>query len=393
MVRHVVFLLLLLTLWGNSLTLKLPTRKPKMINCYFSVTAFTRLYNKMEPEQIPDNLCTHLSYAFFDISRDGALTLDTLNDVHVGKKWIERVIAVRNRNPKLKVIAAVGGEYFKERPQIYMNMLASKEKRDLFIDSTIRFLEHYEFDGLDLCWIGSGEEGDVEAKKNLVIFVRELSKELSSRNFLFGISVSPIERNYDVRAISRAVDYINVLTFNFGDPHRTSFAAPLYGQGIMNVNASMSFWMDNCAPSLKLNIGVSFHSWDLVLEDERYNKPGSQAMKLLGERSYYNYCQELVRVKPIFDKTTGGTYFTEGRKWTSYESAQSLEAKYDYLLSQFMGGVAIYSLDADDFHPRCGEAFHLTEYTQRKLGGEYISSGGISCHLNDENRETCHKEY
>lgn len=59
-------------------------------------------------ENIDPSLCTHLMYAFFGISADGEVTLrDSYLDVDLQN--IKKTIALKNRNPNLKVMASIGG--------------------------------------------------------------------------------------------------------------------------------------------------------------------------------------------------------------------------------------------------------------------------------------------
>ncbi|XP_075165480.1 chitinase-3-like protein 2 [Haematobia irritans] len=389
--QNFLVLLLVLVILGTN-GIEFPKKKPKMIYCYFTVNATIRVNYRMEPEHIPADLCTHLGYGFFDVNEEGAISLQAMQAIHRGRNWINRVIDVKKRDPKLLVLAVVGSDHFKERSEFYKSMVNNTEKHDIFVDSTIRLLRRFNFDGLDMAWIIPVLENDDEIKCHFVKLVKKLKEALSARNLLLGISVSAMAKNYNVKALAKSVDFINVLTFNLGSPFFATFSSPLYGQGKFNVHDSLKYWVDKGAPNLKINMGISYYSMDLQLFHAEHNKPGHTTAKLLSEREYFDYCQELRSVTSTFHKPTGGIYWTRGNRWTSFENGQTLEMKYDYLLEKSLGGVAIYSLDADDIVPKCGEVFHLTKYTKRKLSGNFESHDGVSCSKTRGGR-VCYTEY
>lgn len=76
---------------------------------------------------------------------------DSTDDNKAGKTGLyQRVIQLKQLNPKLKVLLAVGGWSF--GTERFKTMSANQYNRRLFIFSAIDFLRAREFDGLDLDW-------------------------------------------------------------------------------------------------------------------------------------------------------------------------------------------------------------------------------------------------
>ena len=112
-------------------------------------------------------------------------------------------------------------------------MASSKESRARFIQSVVEMLEEYGFDGLDLDWEYPGatdRDGKWADRDNFADLVEELNEVFAPRGWLLSAAVSPakfrVEEGYDVKRISKYLDFINVMTYdlhgawdNFADHH------------------------------------------------------------------------------------------------------------------------------------------------------------------------------
>ncbi len=104
----------------------------------------------------------------------------------------------------------------------YSTMAEDPEKRKVFIDSVMDFLETYPFDGVDFDWEypGSreGSNPDVD-KENFNKLIDELSVELKAKNKLFTAALSPgfqtIENAYDIPHVAEIFDFINVMCYDY----------------------------------------------------------------------------------------------------------------------------------------------------------------------------------
>lgn len=81
--------------------------------CYYDTWSTYRPGNgAFNVENIDPQLCTHIVYAFFGISQDGAVRiLDPYLDLEEnwGRGNIKKLVKLKEQNSKLKILAAVGG--------------------------------------------------------------------------------------------------------------------------------------------------------------------------------------------------------------------------------------------------------------------------------------------
>ena len=113
---------------------------------------------RIYPEDIDPFLCTHIHYAYANIDiRNFQLTPSQYEDfksgIH-GDPLYERIMRLRERNPKLKILISIGGWFAKSTP--FNLILTSNVTRNVFIENVLEFLRIWRFDGLDIQWIYPG---------------------------------------------------------------------------------------------------------------------------------------------------------------------------------------------------------------------------------------------
>lgn len=58
-----------------------------------------------------------------------------------------------------------------------------------------------------------------------------------------GASESTAIQSYDIPNISKYVDFINVMTYDFHNTASLSYNSPLRGQGANNVESCINYWL------------------------------------------------------------------------------------------------------------------------------------------------------
>ncbi|XP_059054485.1 chitinase-like protein EN03 [Achroia grisella] len=409
--------------------------------CYYDSKSYVR---ESQARMLPNDLdpalsfCSHLVYGYAGVQPD-TYKLVPLNenlDVDRSHDNYRTVTNLGHKYPNLKTLLSVGGDADSDDSNKYNLLLESAQARTTFVNSGVLLVQQYGFDGIDLAWqfprikpkklrstLGSVwhsfkkafgttpvDDKETEHREGFTALVRELKQALNAvrPNLQLSVTILPNVNSsiyIDVPSIINLVDFINIDAFDYNTPSRNpkeaDYASPTYTpqnrNPLLNLDAAVTYFLQNSAPSGKIVVGVSTfgRTWKLDSESEISGVPPLHAdgpgeagpyTKTEGLLSYPEVCAKLINpnhqkgMRPHLRKVTDpserfGTYAFrlpddsgEGGLWVSYEDPDTAGKKANYVKTKRLGGISIVDLSLDDFRGLCnGEKYPILRAAKYRL--------------------------
>lgn len=374
----------------------------KVMVCYYGSWAVYRPgAGKFDVEDIDPFVCTHIIYGFAGLGPDNTIvSLDSWNDLYdnYGKGAFERFTGLKNQNPELKALLAIGG--WNEGSIKYSQMVANPASRAKFTASVVDFLLQFGFDGFDFDWEYPADRGGVPADKvNFISMISELKTAFAPHGLMLTAAVSPgkntIDAAYDIPAMSNILDHIHIMGYDYHgawDPF-TGHNSPLFvnpdvDQGTdvwFNMDYTVNYFIDNGAPPSKLVLGMPLYGRGFTLNnpsDNGFYAPANQPLiagpytREAGIWGYNEICEKGVETSwtVVRDSYYQAPYAYQGNQWIGFDDVTSLKNKAQYVTSKNLLGAMVWSIETDDFHGTCsGTKFILIKSIYESMNGPIVT--------------------
>ncbi|GJQ69017.1 hypothetical protein Trydic_g6190 [Trypoxylus dichotomus] len=351
----------------------------KGIFCYYASWAVYRNdIGSFTVADIDPNLCTHLVYAFTGLSKDGLIgSMDP--NVDLDRRGYLDFTALKEQNPCLKTLLAIGG--WNQGSRRYSVMVGDKEYRKKFIDSVLRYLAEYDFDGIDLDWEYPTQRGGIaEDKENFGLLLKEMKEALARWGLTVSLAV-PIdlgvtEAAYDMKAIDEYVDYVFIMGYDYtsaGDGV-TGLISPLN-----EISKTVQLWTKS-VKSTKVVLGVPAYGASYTLKSSTSNGLGA-AIIGPGEPGFYTGQAGFLSYLEVQSKVRSGLYKVvpvpasqnyyayHEDDWITFEMKENYEAQARYVLQNNLGGAMVWSIDAEDHLGSLNSSFPIINSIRNVLYG------------------------
>ncbi|XP_014681961.1 PREDICTED: chitotriosidase-1-like [Priapulus caudatus] len=357
------------------------------IVCYYTNwSQYRQGVAKFLPKDVDPKLCTHIMYGFALFSTGPSYQLKSIewND----EAMYEQIIALKQKNPQLKVMLAIGGYNF--GPSQFSKMSSTAQGRKSFATNAIPFLRSRNMDGLDIDWEFPGETergGSPQSKRNYPLMMQDLmaafedeARRTGKERLLLSAAVSigqhNLRRGYDIDGICRNSDFLNLMAYDLHGPWE-SFAghnAPLHAKededgalGTINQEWGVNKYIREGCPSEKLTLGMPTYGRCVMLANAAKHDigdpttgqscPPAPFTRQAGFVAYYEVCGHLKNgYTRYFNTEQKVPYAVKDRNFVSYDDPQSIRAKANFVKQKRLGGAMIWALDFDDFTgTQCGQ--------------------------------------
>ncbi|CAG8939269.1 unnamed protein product [Penicillium salamii] len=324
----------------------------------------------MEPGEIPVQMLSHLIISFGYISQEYKIT----NMDGVSPDLYKIVGDLKQRNPKLKIMIALGGWTFNDPgawQSVFPTMVSSQANRKTFIDNLLGFLSEYGYDGVDFDWEypGADDRGGSDADgANYAQLLKELKEAISAsgREYLVTFT-SPTSywylRHFDLKAMADNVDWINLMAYDLHgvwDGDNPIGNHVLAHTNLTGIDEALDlFWRVDVEPS-SIVLGLGFYGRTFKLKDASCWKPGCEFSDP-GAKGPCTATEGILSYREISQirKDTGGTAYLDKKagvrymvynhdSWVAFDDATTSQMKIDYANKMGLSGLMIWAIDLDD---------------------------------------------
>ncbi|KAH9643897.1 hypothetical protein HF086_012772 [Spodoptera exigua] len=339
-----------------------------IVGCYFTNWAFYRPgKGSFGPEQVNPSLCTHIIYAWAHLDGNsfnlvpGNSELDLENDFY-GK-------LTQLRQTGVKIIIGAGGLTDSESRK-WSVMVSSPENRKTFVESVLKFLQRWHFDGIQVAWQYPGcrqtpctkESFDYKERDNFANLLSELSRKLRSHDLEISamVTASPeiAQLAYKPHILASELDWVAIAANDYysSSTGKTSYLVPLQSShGSNSLNASLLFWT-HALPPRHVVLGIPGYGRSYTLRSASNSALGAPVTgpgepgpytRVPGLLAYYEIADGLASRQWKESRTSEGTFSVRGGQWASYLNVADVRSIGAAARRAGARGVALWALDLD----------------------------------------------
>ncbi|KAJ3656743.1 hypothetical protein Zmor_015793 [Zophobas morio] len=356
-------------------SLKSASTATDKVICYYK--SWTR-EDVFAPDDIDISICTHVNFAFLRLNEDGNFRFDSGGG---DESVLEKFGVLKSKNPDVKLLITVGG--WIEDSIAFSHVAADDHKKANLATTLVHYMENYGLDGIDIDWVYPGKNGGTaDDKENLVDMVSVIRKALDDNGggiITVAVSSDPDPDSYNVGELSKIVDTLNVMTYDFhgfADDTKTGENSPLYASSTdtdweknnANCDAAINNWLNSGADPTKLILGLGFYGHIFQLVDSSQHVVGSPAKGAQEDYTSYNeICPLSDGWTDDWDEEQQVPYKYSEEQWIGYDNAESIGLKVQYAKSRNLGGVMMWAVNDDDHDALCGDKNVLLQAIKNNL--------------------------
>ncbi len=314
----------------------------------------------------PDKL-TAINYAFAHIV-DGEIVLDQPG----ASEFIDRLRALKSRNPQLKLLVSVGGW----GADGFSDAALTGASRAKFAQSAADLVAQQQIDGIDLDWeypglVGPGIVHRDADRGNFTLLLQALRQRFntlaSERHRRAGdpylitaaLADSEFVAHIELDRIHKYLDWIDLMTYDFHNSltkttgHHSALAvSATAAANERSVERAVEQFLAAGVPASKLVVGVPFYGRAFAdVHDENHgldqpygryegDHPWPQLVAdFIGKNGYVRYWDGQAQVPYLWNAQT--------RTFISYDDPQSLALKARYVRTHGLGGVMYWEQSQD----------------------------------------------
>ncbi|GAC1587516.1 MAG: hypothetical protein NVS3B8_01560 [Chitinophagaceae bacterium] len=351
MTRRIILLLSLSVICFNAVSQKKNGKKKIAVIAYYA--GRTTMIDSFEVEKL-----THLIFCFCHL-KGNKLSVGHARD----SATIQRMVALKSRNPKLKIILSLGGW---GGCQTCSPVFTSKKGRREFARSARDLNDYFGTDGIDLDWEYPTIQGfpghaySPEDKPAFTLLVRQLRRKLGKKNeisFAAGGFAKFIDSSLEWKKVMKKVDRVNLMSYDLVSGFSTisGHHTPLYSTPHQkeSTDNGVQMMLGAGVPADKIVIGAAFYGRLFEVTDTLNNGlylPGKFSHgfsfsrlsdSLTAANGFVQYWDSIANAPYAFN--------IQRRLLATYDDSVSVQLKAKYVLKNKLNGIMFWQLADDKF--------------------------------------------
>ncbi len=315
-------------------------------------------YYTENSKALPDpTLLTHINYAHGRFGNpstgDGGIVISDTG-------LMQKVIALKDKNPRLKVLLMVGG--WGMRADGFSMMARDAGKRTAFCQSLKAHLDNYGLDGVDIDWeyptySAEGTGASAYDTQNFNLVLKELRETIGTSKII-SFASSSSAKYVDWPTAIQYIDYVNVMTYDMGAAPN-GHNSPLYRSAKFNhrsCDESIDLHAKAGIPLNRMNLGIPFYgkaeknpSPDRKVYDYEVNY--NEMDNILNKNWYAKRSIDVTgKNNRAWDDVAKVPFLTNnlGYNLLSYDDPESVGYKGAYVLEKKLLGAMFWEYRHDD---------------------------------------------
>ena len=309
-------------------------------------------------DSFPVEKLTHLSYSFTHL-KGSRMNLGNARD----SATLRSCVALKNRNPKLKVIVSMGGW---TGCYSCSDVFSTDSSRKIFASSVKELLNGFGADGIDLDWEypaikgAPGHPYSPNDKDNFTSLIKTLRDTLGKHkeiSFAAGGFTQYINESVDWKKVTPLVDRINLMTYDLitGYDTVTGHHTGLYSTDKQKESCdnAVRMMIAKGVPSKKILIGAAFYAriWENVAADNNGLYGHGKFLRGVSYRSFDTFFSADSGFVYHWDEKAHAPYlYNATKKWfVTFDDTRSVATKTNYAIKQKLNGIMFWQLADDGF--------------------------------------------
>jgi len=327
---------------------------------------------KYNPPLIPVKDLTHLLYCFGRPEvkaphKPGEVTLPDVND----PKTLGEVLKLRSANPDMKILYSIGGWNYSQgfpegEPRRFDTTVKDPTRRKNFVDSSIKILDHYKLDGLDVDYEYPPYPEEAAGFASLLEELRAAldlhAHEKGLTNKLLLTVAAPCGDNrYKVLPIARmdkSVDFWGLMAYDFfvGVGRVANHQANLYSYGASpdySGSTAVDYYHGQGVDYSKMIFGIPLYGRSFAGTDgfrQSCVGPGGESWEP-GAVDYRSLPLPGLTVQVDTKAVAAYTYDANKKEFISFDNEVTAKIKGEYIKSKGLAGAMFWELSGDKADP------------------------------------------